>query len=165
MYGIQEAAAACLLVACVGLLVLFVGWQPQLAACMMIGMLALSRVRKFMKLRGLLGSVLKGFFAFGSFFVWEGESLLAGNSPAGIGEQATGRVDALGEKRCGSCSSSSKLRTACGKCGDRNLASSGSHPRWSVGCFASVKLSQSSLPGLSSGGKSWGSGWLLLCPS
>ena len=51
MYGIQEAAAACLLVACVGLLVLFVGWQPQPAACMMIGMLALSRVRKFMKLR------------------------------------------------------------------------------------------------------------------
>ena len=74
-------------------------WQPQPEACMMIGMLALSRVRKFMKLRGLLGSVLKGFFAFGSFFVWEGESLLAGNSPAGIVEQATGRVDVPGEKQ------------------------------------------------------------------
>ena len=100
MYGIQEAAAACLLVACAGLQVLFVGWLPQSAACVMIGMLALSRVREFMKLKDLFGSsVMKGFFAFGSFIVWEGESLLAGNSPAGTGEQATGRVDVPGEKQ------------------------------------------------------------------
>ena len=100
MYGIQEAAAACLLVACAGLPVLFVGWQSQSAACMMIGMLALSRVREFTKLKDLFGSsVMKGFFAFGSFIVWEGESLLAGNSPAGTGEQATGRVDVPGEKQ------------------------------------------------------------------
>ena len=36
---------------------------------------------------------------FGSFNDWEGESLLAGNSPVGIGEQATGRVDVPGEKQ------------------------------------------------------------------
>ena len=41
MYGIQEAAAACPFVACAGPLELFVGWQPQSAARMMIGMLAL----------------------------------------------------------------------------------------------------------------------------
>ena len=99
MYGIQEAAAACLLVAFARLVVLFVGWQPQPAACMIAGMLALSCVRKFMKLRGLFGSVSEGLFAFGCFFVWEGESLLAGNSPAGTGEQATGRVDVPGEKQ------------------------------------------------------------------
>ena len=99
MYGIQEEAAASLLVAFAGLLVLFVGWQPQPAACTMVGMLALSCVRKFMKLRGLLGSVSEGFFAFDSCIVWEGESLLAGNSPAGTGEQATGRVDVPGEKQ------------------------------------------------------------------
>ena len=91
MYGIQEAAAACLLVACAGLQVLFVGWQPQLAACMMICMLALSRVREFMKLKDLFGSsVMKGFF-----------------------HRFGGRV---ASRR-------------------RNLASSGSHPHWPVGCF------------------------------
>ena len=31
--------------------------------------------------------------------MWEGESLLAGNSPASTGEQATGRVDVPGEKQ------------------------------------------------------------------
>ena len=94
-----EAAAACLLVAFARFLVLFVGWQPQPAACLMAGMLVMSCVRKFMKLRGLFGSVSEGFFAFGCLFVWEGESLLAGNSPAGTGEQATGRVDVPGEKQ------------------------------------------------------------------
>ena len=32
--------------------------------------------------------------SFGSFNDWEGESLLAGNSTVGIGEQATGRREA-----------------------------------------------------------------------
>ena len=99
MYGIQESAAACLLVTFARFLVLFVGWQPQPAACLMAGMLVMSCVREFMKLRGFFGSVLEGLFAFGCLFVWEGESLLAGNSPAGSGEQATGRVDVPGEKQ------------------------------------------------------------------
>ena len=99
MYGIQEAAAACLLVAFARFLVLFVGWQPQPAACLMAGMLVMSCVRKFMKLRVFFVSVLEGLFAFACLFDWEGESLLAGNSPAGTGEQATGRVDVPGEKQ------------------------------------------------------------------
>ena len=37
--------------------------------------------------------------SFGSFNDWEGESLLASNSPVGIGEQATGLVDVPGEKQ------------------------------------------------------------------
>ena len=113
MYGIQESAAACLLVAFAGLLLLFVGWQPQPAACMMVGMLALSCVRNFMKLRGLFGSVSEGLFAFGCFFVWEGESLLAGNSPAGTGEQATGRVDVPGEKQIVAAAAAAAAASSC----------------------------------------------------
>ena len=41
---------------------------------------------------GLLRCVLLGY--------WEGSSLLAGNSPSGTGEKATGRVDVPGEKQC-----------------------------------------------------------------
>ena len=66
-----------------------------------------------MKLRGLLGSVSKGFFAFGSFIVWEGESLLAGNSPAGTGEQATGRVDVPGEKQIVAAAAAAAAASSC----------------------------------------------------
>ena len=40
--GSRKRQLHVVLVAFVGLLVLFVGWQPQPAACMMVGMLALS---------------------------------------------------------------------------------------------------------------------------
>ena len=113
MYGIQEAAAACLLVAFARLLVLFVGWQPQPAACMIAGMLVVSCVRQIMKLRGLFGSVSEGLFAFGCLFVWEGESLLAGNSPAGTGEQATGRVDVPGEKQIVAAAAAAAAASGC----------------------------------------------------
>ena len=42
---------------------------------------------------------MKGFFAFGSFTDFEGESLPAGYSPAGTGQQATGRVDVPGKEQ------------------------------------------------------------------
>ena len=94
MYGIQEAAAACLLLAFAWFLVYFVGRQLQPAACTFAGMLVL-------KVSDVVGPVVEGLFAFGCLFEWEGESLLAGNSPVGTGEQATGRVDVPGEKQMG----------------------------------------------------------------
>ena len=44
-------------------------------------------------------SALDDLSSSGSFNDWEGESLLAGNSPVGIGEQVRGRVDVPGEKQ------------------------------------------------------------------
>ena len=101
MYGIQEAAAACLLLAFAWLLVFFLGWQPQPAACSFASMLVGYCERHLLKVNDVVGSAVEGPFAFGCLFEWEGESLLAGNSPVGTGEQATGRVDVPGEKQMG----------------------------------------------------------------
>ena len=102
MYGIQEAAAACLLLAFAWFLVYFVGRQLQPAACTFAGMLVL-------KVSEVVGSVVEGLFAFGCLVVWEGESLLAGNSPVGTGEQATGRVDVPGEKQMGAAAAAAAV--------------------------------------------------------
>ena len=115
MYGIQEAAAACLLLAFAWLLVFFVGRQLQPAACTFAGMLVL-------KVSEIVGSVVEGLFAFGCLDEWEGESLLAGNSPVGTGGTGdrTGGRPRREADGCGSCSSSSSsiwLSTASGSNG------------------------------------------------
>ena len=102
MYGIQEAAAACLLLAFAWFLVFFVGRQLQPAACTFAGMFVL-------KVSEIVGSVVDGLFAFGCLDEWEGESLLAGNSPVGTGEQATGRVDVPGEKQMGAAAAAAAV--------------------------------------------------------
>ena len=114
---------------------------------MIAGMLVMSCERHFMKLKGLVGSVSEGLFAFGCLFVWEGESLLAGNSPVGTGEQATGRVDVPGEKQMGAAAAAAAAASGCAppqvKVETENLAGSGYHPLWSVSCLAGVELYQS----------------------
>ena len=102
MYGIQEAAAACYLLAFALFLVYFVGRQLQPAACTFAGMLVLN-------VSEIVGSVVEGLFAFGCLDEWEGESLLAGNSPVGTGEQATGRVDVPGEKQMGAAAAAAAV--------------------------------------------------------
>ena len=106
MYGIQEAAAACYLLAFALFLVYFVGWQLQPAACTFAGMLVLN-------VSEIVASVVEGLFAFGCLDEWEGESLLAGNSPVGTGEQATGRVDVPGEKQMGAAAAAAAAASGC----------------------------------------------------
>ena len=64
MYGIQEAAAACLLLAFAWLLVFFVGWQPQPAASSFAGMLVGYCERHLLKVNDVVGFVVEGLFAF-----------------------------------------------------------------------------------------------------
>ena len=109
MYGIQEAAAACLLLAFAWLLVFFVGWQPQPAACSFAGTLVGCCERHLLKVNDVVGSAVEGLFAYGCLYEWEGESLLAGNSPVGTGEQATGRVDVPGEKQMGAAAAAATV--------------------------------------------------------
>ena len=94
MYGIQEAAAACHVLAFALFLVYVVGRQLQPAARTFAGMLVLN-------VSEIGASLVEGLFAFGCLDEWEGESLLAGNSPVGTGEQASGRLDVPGEKQIG----------------------------------------------------------------
>ena len=105
MYGIQEAAAACLSLAFAWLLVFFVGWQPQPAACSFAGTLVGYCERHLLKVQRC--SWFCGGGSLGCLFEWEGESLLAGNSPVGTGEQATGRVDVPGEKQISAAAAAS----------------------------------------------------------